>query len=281
MAAQRQSRDSSGASPTAGVTGTTLVLSIGGVVGRLELGDAPAPFLHQLRERYHPYSVPPADWVKSAFVLRVAFTAAAAVVDGEVRAGEVAAHPLRVEESNDEIRIGRWDFRARIVPSGKTSRAPSEWQGEAWCQMNPFAFDSLLRVTWAVFLPRAGGALFHACALRLGEAGVIFPGQSGAGKSTLARKVVEQERILTDELVAVSRGELGRWRISGTPFWGEFQRGGGSVRSWPLSTISFLEQSEGLSVHSVSPAEAALRFRDRHRLPTLLRSVVVKKKLIT
>ena len=259
MAEQRQPRAPSGTSPSTAVPGTTLLLSIGGVVGRLELGDAPAPFIQQLRERYHPYTVPPADWVKSAFVLRVVFTAAAAVVDGEVRAGEVAARPLRVEESHEEIRIGRWDFGARIVPSEKTSRAPAEWWGEVWCQMNPFAFDSLLRVTWAVFLPRAGGALFHACALRLGEAGVIFPGQSGAGKSTLARKVGEQERILTDELVAVSRGEVGRWRISGTPFWGEFQRGGGSVRSWPLSNISFLEQSDGLSVHSVSAAEATLR----------------------
>ena len=80
----------------------------------------------------------------------------------------------------------------------------------------------------------ARGALFHACALRIGEGGVIFPGQSGAGKSTLARKLPEPERVLTDELVAVSRAEMGRWRVTGTPFWGDFKRGGGSIRSWPL-----------------------------------------------
>ncbi|MEP6652399.1 MAG: hypothetical protein ABJA82_03520 [Myxococcales bacterium] len=246
-------------------TVTTIVLSIGGVVGRLELGEAPAPFMEQLRERYHPYTIPASEWVSSEFVLRVTFTAAAPVVDGYARAGEVAAHPLRVEESDDQIRIGRWDFRAVLAPTATKrepppgSRAPARWVGDVWCQMNPFAFDSLLRVVWAVFLPRSGGALFHACALRLGEAGVIFPGQSGAGKSTLARKVEEQERILTDELVAVSRGTMGQWRISGTPFWGEFQRGGGSIRSWPLNSISFLEQGEALSVGSVSAAEATLR----------------------
>lgn len=125
--------------------------------------------------------------------------------------------------------------------------------------MNPFAFDSLLRVLWAIFLPRAGGALFHACALRLGETGVVFPGPSGVGKSTLAAKVAEPERILTDELVAVSRGDMGRWRISGTPFWGEFKRGGGSIRSWPLGALAFLEQGESLAVGSVRPGEAALR----------------------
>ncbi len=245
-----------------------LLLSIGGVVGRLDLGDAPAPLLEQLNERYRPYTVPPASWVASAFSLRVTFTAAAAAVDGMMRAGEVAAHPLRVEESDSEIRVGRWDFRARLTPTSESSSPRggpgtgtrgASWHGEVSCQMNPFAFDSMLRVVWAVFLPRAGGALFHACGLRLGEAGVIFPGQSGAGKSTLARKVLEQERILTDELVAVSRGEMGRWRISGTPFWGDFKRGGGSIRSWPLNAVAFLEQGELLSIRSIPASEAAFR----------------------
>lgn len=246
---------------------TALLLSIGGVVGRFELGQAPAPLISQLRERYHPYSIPPAAWVGGDFRLRVTFQAAAAGVDGNVRAGEVAAHPLRIEESDDEIRIGRWDFRARLVqvaaPVGERGKpAPDSrkiWSGGGSCQMNPFAFDSLLRVMWAIFLPRAGGALFHACALRLGDAGVILPGPSGAGKSTLARKVAEPERILTDELVAVSRGELGRWRVSGTPFWGDFKRGGGSIRSWPLSAVAFLEQGQSLVVRSIPASEAAMR----------------------
>ena len=98
------------------------MLSIGGVVGRLELGAAPAPFMEQLRERYHPYTIPASQWVSSEFVLRVTFTAAAPVVDGHARAGEVAAHPLRVEESDDQIRIGRWDFRAVLAPTTMTTK---------------------------------------------------------------------------------------------------------------------------------------------------------------
>ena len=249
--------------------GSELLISVGGLVGHLVLGDAPAPFVAQLQERYGPYTIPPASWVECAFSLRVDFEAAAPIVDGEKRAGEVAAHPLRVEESDHLIRVGRWDFTARLAP--KVSRpavrsratagspAPATWSGTASCQMNPFALDSLLRVLWAIFLPRQGGALFHACALRIGEVGVMFPGQSGAGKSTLAAKMPEPERVLTDELVAVSRGEMGRWRVSGTPFWGDFKRGGGSIRSWPLGALSFLEQSDTVDARPITSSEAALR----------------------
>ncbi len=247
---------------------TDLLISIGGIVGHVSLGAAPALFVDQIRQRYAPYTIPPAPWVEWAFSLRLTFGAAASVVDARTRASEVAARPLRVEESSQSIRITRWDFSAHLSPAmapklastrADAAAARTPWMGQVNCQMNPFAFDSLLRVLWAIFLPRNGGALFHACALRLGEAGVIFPGASGAGKSTLARKVTEPERILTDELVAVSRGEMGRWRISGTPFWGDFKRGGGSIRSWPLKAISFLEQGESLAIRSVPAAEATLR----------------------
>ncbi|MES1164627.1 MAG: hypothetical protein ABUR63_02620, partial [Verrucomicrobiota bacterium] len=60
---------------------------MGGVVGHLALGPAPVPFLDQLRERYAPYTIPPAPWVERAFSLRITFAAAAAVVDGDARAG--------------------------------------------------------------------------------------------------------------------------------------------------------------------------------------------------
>lgn len=246
--------DEPGAAPSA----TDLLVSIGGVIGHFALGAAPAPFLKQLRERYDPYTVPPAAWVERAFSVSVTFTAAVTAGDGGLRAGEVAARPLRVDESDQAIRVSRWDFSAALSPDRRDANHPL-WQGQSTCQMNPFALDSLMRVLWAVFLPRSGGALFHACALRIGEGGVIFPGQSGAGKSTLARKLPEPERVLTDELVAVSRAELGRWRITGTPFWGDFKRGGGSIRSWPLRAISFLEQGPGLDVRAVPAAEAAWR----------------------
>lgn len=244
--------------PAPAPSAADLLVSIGGVIGHFALGDAPAPFLQQLRERYGPYTVPPAAWVERAFSVAVTFTAATTASDGGLRAGEVAARPLRVDESEQAIRVARWDFSAALAPD-RGDRSRAVWQGQSTCQMNPFALDSLMRVLWAVFLPRSGGALFHACALRIGEGGVIFPGQSGAGKSTLARKLPEPERVLTDELVAISRAELGRWRVTGTPFWGDFKRGGGSIRSWPLRAISFLEQAAGLDVRAVPAAEAAWR----------------------
>lgn len=265
---EAQARSQSAARATGGegsssTERTELLISIGGVVGHLTLGAAPAPFLAQLRERYAPYTVPPAPWVECEMSLVVTFAPAAPIASRASRARDVAAHPLQVRETDTRIDIRRWDFEASLSPGPRAAKSldggHAIWEGEVTCQMNPFAFDSLLRVLWAVFLPRKGGALFHACALRLGEAGVIFPGPSGAGKSTLARKMPDPERILTDELVAVSRGELGRWRISGTPFWGEFKRGGGSIRSWPLRAVAFLEKGRELSVQPLSGPEAALR----------------------
>ncbi len=240
-------------SPSGGAA-SELVLSIGGLVGYFQLGAAPPLFLQQLKDRYGPYAVPSAQWVTRAFSLTVSF---GTPTHTGPRVHEMADHPLRVEESSGAVRATRWDFAARV--EAPVASGPRGWEGTATCEMNPFAFDSMLRVLWAVFLPRSGGGLFHACAFRVGDTGVIFPGVSGTGKSTLARKVPEPERILTDELVAVSRGELGHWRITGTPFWGDFKRGGGSIRSWPLGAIAFLEQSEELSVRPLSPSEGAWR----------------------
>ena len=46
---------------------TDMMLSIGGVVGRLSLGAAPAAFLEQVAARYDAFRLPPADWVDRAF----------------------------------------------------------------------------------------------------------------------------------------------------------------------------------------------------------------------
>ena len=60
---------------------------------------------------------PPRRGVERAFSLAVTFTAAATVTDGELRAGEVAARPLRVDESADTIRVARWDFSTTLAPA--------------------------------------------------------------------------------------------------------------------------------------------------------------------
>jgi hypothetical protein len=128
--------------------------------------------------------------------------------------------------------------------------------------MNPFALDSLLRVLWSIFLPLEGGALVHACGLRHGEIGVVFPGRSGAGKTTLARKAPDADDVLSDEIVALRpapEGGVPGWRVYGTPFWGEFARGGISMRSWPLRCLGFLAQREGVAMSPITSAEATMR----------------------
>jgi hypothetical protein len=81
------------------------------------------------------------------------------------------------------------------------------------------------------------------CGLRHAALGMIVPGLSGAGKAILARKAPDSNDVLSDELVAVRHLDDG-WRVFGAPFWGEFARGGISMRSWPLRTLAVLSHSQ-------------------------------------
>jgi hypothetical protein len=230
-----------------------LLLSIGGLVGRLSLGSAPALFVGQLRQRYQAFCLPPSPAVEQVFHLKIRFKTSRLSPD---RWRKATARPLLVTAGAAEVDIDRWDFTARLERQGAS---PGIFEGEATCELNPFAFDSLMRVLWSVFLPRAGGALFHACGLRHGEVGLLAPGPSGAGKTTLARKMPDPDHVLSDEVVAVHPGPDGHWRVSGSPFWGEFARGGISLRSLPLAGVAFLEQTALARAEKVSLADAVLR----------------------
>ena len=87
---------------------------------------------------------------------------------------------------------------------------------------------------------------------------MLFPGVSGAGKSTLARKAPDADDVLSDEIVAVRRLDDG-WRVFGTPFWGDFARGGISMRSWPLRTVAFLHQAREVAMTPITSSDATLR----------------------
>jgi hypothetical protein len=227
---------------------TELLISIGGVVGHLLVSGPAATLVADLRQRYAAFCLPCSPKVERHFTLRIVLQGRPAAIDPER-----SAEPPRLQTQADRIEIERLDFHAALErQAGRGSFA-----GSATCQANPVAFESLLRVLWSVFLPRHGGALFHACGFRTDGRGILAPGPSGAGKTTLARKVPAND-VLSDEVVAVHRDQ-GQWRISATPFFGELQRNAGSLQSWPLAGIAFLEKRSVLGSAPLPAAVAVLR----------------------
>jgi hypothetical protein len=235
----------------------TLMLAIGGVVGQIDVVGAPFVFIAQLRERYGAFEMPAARGVTKDFAVTLHMTSLP--VPGKRNAPNLQTHPLEVTATAREIRMSRWDCDVTISREG--TRGRGTFRGEGTCALNPYTFDCVLRVLWSTLLPRVGGMLVHSCGLRHAEIGVVFPGRSGAGKTTLARKAPDADDVLSDELVAIRRADDG-WRISGTPFWGDFARGGISMRSWPLRTIAFLTQAprDTVTMTPIVSSEATLRF---------------------
>ena len=218
-----------------------LRLSIGGVAGSLAL-EGPAPEIRRIQARYAPFRI---SDVRTTFSLDLDL--------GATRGAWGGAEAGRVLARGGNLKIARSDFLVSLALKG------SRWSGRGRCEADPFSFDSLLRVLWSAFLPREGGFLLHACGLRRGGEGWVFPGQSGAGKSTLARKMKDPRDVLSDELTAVRRGEGGAWRVTATPFFGEFRSGRGGSQAWPLAGIAFLGRAKELRVVPISPAASTHR----------------------
>jgi hypothetical protein len=234
----------------------TLTLCIGGLVTRLRLLDARPPFLAQVRDRYGAFLLPASDEPRLDCDLELSIAALPAPSPGG-RLAFTEAHPLRVTAAGKAITAERWDFSFRLA--GRASARRVVYRGAGRCEASPFAIDCVLRVMHATILPRIGGLLIHGCGLRHAAIGVVFPGVSGAGKTTLARKAPDSADVLSDELVAVRHLEDG-WRVFGTPFWGDFARGGISMRSWPLRTVAFLAQTpDEVTIAPVVSSESTAR----------------------
>ena len=236
-----------------------MLLSIGGVVARIELVGGLQVFIAQLHERYGAFELPPAPWVEHDLSIRLNLISPPppGARDWSV---VLERSPLEVSATAGKISATRWDFKVKLETDGARRRGRLNYRGSGRCEMNPASFDCLLRVLYATLLPRVGGMLIHSCGLRHAEVGVLFPGQSGAGKTTLARKAPDADDVLSDEMVAVRRADDG-WRVHGTPFWGDFARGGTSMRSWPLRTVAFLAQAprDLVTMTPIMSADATLR----------------------
>ncbi|HEY6477861.1 MAG TPA: hypothetical protein VI456_14895, partial [Polyangia bacterium] len=174
------------------------------------------------------------------------------------RLRETESHPLVVTTRGNALSAQRWDFAVRLARRPARGGGTLGYRGQGRCEASPFALDCVLRVLFATLLPRVGGMLIHGCGLRHAAVGVVFPGVSGAGKTTLARKAPDADDVLSDELVAVRRLDDG-WRVFGTPFWGDFARGGISMRSWPLRTVGFLNQAREVAMTPITSSDATLR----------------------
>jgi hypothetical protein len=237
--------------------GHDVVLCIGGLVGHVELRGATPPFVDQVRARYEAFVMPALPDARCDFSLRLDLRSAPppGAVDGDAVA---EANPLMVSATERTIGLKRWDFALRLLAQGRGRRV--SYRGRGRCEMNPLSLDCILRVLWATLLPRVGGMLVHSCGLRHAEVAVVFPGASGAGKTTLARKAPDPDQVLSDELCVIRRGDDG-WRVHGTPFWGDFARGGVSMRSWPLRTLAFLAQAprDTVTMTPIVSAEATFR----------------------
>jgi hypothetical protein len=234
-----------------------LTLSIGGIVGQIDLVGATPVFLEQVRARYGAFVLPPTGWTAPDISLRLKLKSLAPTgAWAAKRLAETEARPLAVTARASALTAERWDFRVRLA--GRSARGRLGYRGEGWCEASPFALDCVLRVLYATLLPRVGGMLIHGCGLRHAAVGVVFPGVSGAGKTTLARKAPDADDVLSDEIVAVRRLDDG-WRVFGTPFWGDFARGGISMRSWPLRTVAFLNQAREVAMTPITSSDATLR----------------------
>jgi len=155
------------------------------------------------------------------------------------------------------LELKRGDFEAVIDTrsrSGLVRVSPTEQ-----------CLDAFLRSLISFMLIRSGGFMLHSAGLVRNGKAYLFPGISGAGKSTLSKLAAGSGGggVISDEINIV-RLEQGRWRVYGSPFWGEM-RADGRPGSWTLGGIYLLKKS---AVNGISPCADAESYR------TLLRCLV-------
>ena len=152
-----------------------------------------------------------------------------------------------IELTNKTLRIRGNGFACDI------SRKSNIWKGSGTIEANIYQFDTLLRLLHSHFMLKDGGFLIHACGIKHRNKGYLFAGRSGSGKSTLAKKAPYHD-VLSDELVGLRLSNR-KPVLMGTPFWGEFQKGG-QPASCTLKGIYFLNKNTHPKLIPLPPASA-------------------------
>ncbi|MBI5744317.1 MAG: hypothetical protein HY952_07195 [Elusimicrobia bacterium] len=151
--------------------------------------------------------------------------------------------------AGSRLELARGDFRAALdTRSGR---------GTLTAAPNEQCLDAFLRSLISSLLIRDGGLMLHSAGILKSGKAWLFPGKSGAGKSTLSKLAAAAGAEVISDEINMLRFERGRWRVYGSPFWGEM-RSGGRQGSWPLGGV-FLPKKAAR--HRVAPCGKAEAFR--------------------
>ena len=210
-----------------------VVIEIGGIPILLRSGDA--KFRAMLEQRYAGFLNPSAQPANEFTIY---------LNPPPTKIPDADAQVFR----NDSVwRIERGDFRA-------------EWDAEA-CRgyvqqsANPYAIDTVLRITHSLVLAGKSGFLLHAASASRNGCAFLFAGASGAGKTTLARLAPQDAKVLTDEVSYVRRQKDGYFAF-GTPFAGELAKVGENIRA-PIAALFLLAKGPRNRIEPVARTDAA------------------------
>jgi len=160
-----------------------------------------------------------------------------------------------VTRSGRQWHIDRGDFHAELDPVLR--------RGFVRQAANPYAIDTVLRITHSLVLAEEGGFLLHAASAIHRCSAFVFAGVSGAGKTTISRLAPQGTAVLSDEISYVRRFHS-EYRAYGTPFAGELARVGENSFA-RLKTLFLLKQGRAHRIDAVSRQEA-VRALFRHIL---------------
>lgn len=152
-----------------------------------------------------------------------------------------------VELRGSRLTLERGDFRADLdlkTGLGGLRAAPNEQ-----------CLDAFLRSLISSLLLRSGGFMLHSAGIVKGGKAYIFLGKSGAGKSTLSKLAAAAGAGVVSDEINLLRHESGKFRVYGSPFWGEM-RSDGRPGAWPLGGIFLLKKAKKNRLAPCSKPEA-------------------------